>query len=96
VCIREPGNRDVGWERCLDLAGRWLAACGEAECHYVAQELDLFTDDELADKCINCLRLDQPQGDENDITWFEQHEANRPMLIDTFGAIRGFLTGKSY
>jgi hypothetical protein len=50
-----------------------------------------FSDEELADKCIRCWCLDAPQGEDNDITWFEQHEADRASLMEAFGLVRSFL-----
>jgi hypothetical protein len=82
----------TGWDRCVDLARRWLTACGQSGCYYAIQELRRFSDEELADKCISCWCLDEPQGDDNDITWFEQHEADRRMLIEAFTTVRSFFS----
>jgi len=54
----------------------------------VARSFADLSDEQLADKCISYWGLDQPQGDDNDITWFEQHDVDRQTLIDAFGVAR--------
>jgi hypothetical protein len=51
-----------------------------------------ISDEQLADLCISRLGLDQPQGDDNDITWFEEHEASSDLLVWAFGTQRAFAT----
>jgi hypothetical protein len=92
--LQEPGNGPNGWERYLDVARRWLTACGQGGCYFVAEKLADDDDEKLADKCIRGWLLDEPQGDDNDITWFEQHEADRQMLIEAFMALRIFFTSR--
>jgi hypothetical protein len=75
--------------RCLDIAERWLTARGADE-RRLAQAFADSTDEALADKCIARWGLDQPQGDDNDINWFEAHEANRDLLVWAFATFRAF------
>lgn len=86
--IVDQDERINSLRSCTDIARRWLTACGDGDCNYLVQALADFTDDQLADNCICRWGLDQPQGDDNDITWFEQHGANRQLLIDAFSAVR--------
>ncbi len=80
-----------GGERCADIVRRWLTTCNKGSCYYVVHMFADFSDEQLADRCISCWRLDQPQGDDNDITWFEQHDADRQTLIAAFAAARASL-----
>lgn len=79
-------------ERCLDVAYRWLTVCSKVSCYSSTDALANLTDEELADRCIARWGLDLPQGDDNDLTWFESHDANRRNLIDAFEAIRAVFT----
>ncbi|WP_457798012.1 hypothetical protein [Methylocystis sp. S23] len=54
-----------------------------------------FSDVQLADSCISRWGLDQPQGDDNDISWFEAHEASRELLIWAFATQRAFATAQA-
>lgn len=78
--------------RCLDLAERWFAACGSVTCVPMADVFANFSDEALADMCISRWLLDQPQGDDNDLTWFEAHEASRDLLVWAFATYRAFAT----
>jgi hypothetical protein len=49
-----------------------------------------FSDESLADMCISRWGLDQTQGEENDLTWFESHGASRDVLIWAFATYRVF------
>ncbi|WP_036281106.1 hypothetical protein [Methylocystis sp. ATCC 49242] len=86
----QTGASPRGWERCIDIAVRWLTRCSNGSCQYLISALNESSDEELADKCICCWGLDQPQGDDNDITWFEQHETDRRMLVEAFAATRAY------
>jgi hypothetical protein len=86
--IIDQDERSNSQGRCSDIARRWLTTCSNGNCYYLVQALADFSDDQLADNCICRWGLDQPQGDDNDITWFEQHGANRQMLIEAFSAMR--------
>ncbi len=74
-------------ERCADLVRRWLTACAKDSCWWRSEMLAL-TDEQLADALIAAWGLDQPQGDDNDVSWFESHSADRDMLIEAFAAVR--------
>ena len=60
-------------------------------CEYRLDALAAFTDEQLAENCIRSWGLDQPQGDENNITWFEANDANRGMLVSAFAKMRAAL-----
>jgi len=75
--------------RCLDIARRWITACSKGNCYFLVQELADRGDEELADLCIKKWRLDEPLGD-NDLTWFEQNQADREMLMKAFAATRAY------
>ena len=75
-------------DRCADLVRRWLPACHDDACFWRHEALTEFGDEQLADACIATWGLDQPQGDENDLTWFEAHDADRTMLVTAFAAMR--------
>jgi hypothetical protein len=81
----------VAFERCLDVAGRWLAACSKGSCNYMVDTLENFPDERLAEMCISSWGLDQPQGDDNDISWLEAHGADRDLLIWAFAAQRALV-----
>ncbi len=87
-------NRD-SQARCADLARRWLTACQGNICLWKHEALVELTDDQLADSCIAAWGLDQPQGDENDLTWFEVHNVDRTMLIEAFSATRAVMHSSS-
>ncbi len=70
-------------DRCADLARRWL----KDSCRWRSEAL-AFTDEQLADAVIGAWGLDQPQGDDNDVTWFDVHGADRDMAVDAFAALR--------
>jgi hypothetical protein len=78
----------VARERCLDLARRWLTVCSKDSCHLMLDALVAFPDEKLASMCILNWGLDQPQGDENDLSWFEAHGADRNLLIWAFSVER--------
>ncbi len=78
--------------RCLDLAERWLTACSATTCVQMVDAFANFSDESLANMCISRWGLDQPQGDENDLTWFESHEATRDLLVWAFATYRAFAT----
>ncbi len=78
-------------ERCLDLANRWLSLCSTNSCDVSAEKFSDLTDEQLADQCIARWGLDQAQGDDNDLTWFEEHDADRLMLVRAFGIMREWL-----
>jgi|APFre7841882630_1041343.scaffolds.fasta_scaffold90277_1 hypothetical protein len=79
-------------ERCLDIAYRWLTVCSDVSCYTSTEALANFTDEELADRCIAKWGLDLPQADDNDLTFFEAHNADRRNLIDAFAAVRVVFT----
>ncbi|WP_292532166.1 hypothetical protein [Methylocystis sp.] len=79
-------------ERCLDIAYRWLTVCDKASCYLRAEALASLTDEELAHQCIAKWGLDLPQGDDNDLTWFEAYDAEPSNLIDAFAAVRAIFT----
>lgn len=81
----------VACARCLDMARRWLTVCSKDSCRYMVDALESFPDEKLAELCISSWGLDQPQGDENDISWFEAHEADRDLLIWAFTAQRALI-----
>lgn len=60
----------------------------------MVESLVEFTDEQLADKCVSTWGLDQPQGDENDLTWFEANSASRDMLAEAFAEVRAALRQK--
>jgi hypothetical protein len=76
--------------RCLDLAERWLTTCSATVCVPLVESFANFSDERLADMCILRWGLDQPQGEENDLTWFEAHEASRGLLVSAFATFRAF------
>jgi hypothetical protein len=51
-----------------------------------------FSDERLADMRIARWGLDQAQGEENDLTWFESHETSRDVLMWAFATYRVFAT----
>ncbi len=79
-------------DKCADIAERWLTACSDNSCGYGLDRLAQFTDEQLAEKCIFSWGLDQPQDDDNNITWFEANGANPVMLSQAFAELRGALT----
>jgi hypothetical protein len=81
----------VARQRCLDLAMRWLTACSKDSCRFMSEALDGYPDEELAAMCIESWGLDQPQGDENDLSWFEAHGADPDLLIWAFSEQREIL-----
>lgn len=89
-----PGQRPdaprMACVRCLELVERWLTACSATVCVPAVEALANFSDEALADMCISRWGLDQPQGEENDLTWFEAHEASRDLLVWAFAAFRAF------
>jgi hypothetical protein len=87
-----PDAPRMAYVRCLDLVERWFTACSSATCVPRVDVFANFSDEELADKCISRWLLDQPQGDDNDLTWFEAHEANRDLLVWAFATYRAFAT----
>lgn len=78
--------------RCLDMAERWLTSSGADGSRVSIEPFPSASDEEMADRCISRWGLDQPQGDDNDITWFEAHEANRDLLVWAFATHRAFAT----
>ncbi len=74
-------------DRCADLARRWLTTCARGSCRWQSEAL-AFTDEQLADALIGAWGLDQPQGDDNGVTWFDVHAADREMLVDAFTGLR--------
>lgn len=81
-------------ERCVTIAQRWLTACSNGSCEYMLDVLEKFSDEQLAENCIALWGLDQPQGDENDITWFEANDANGDMLVRAFREVRAVLISR--
>ncbi len=77
-------------DRCADLVRRWLTVCVKDACRWRVELLAL-TDEELADALIAAWGLDQSHEDDNDISWFEIHSANREMLVEAFAAMRNEL-----
>jgi hypothetical protein len=71
------------------MAERWLGACSKQSCD-VTHAFAEASDEALADMCIARWGLDQPQGDDNDISWFEAHEASRELLVWAFATFRVF------
>ena len=59
---------------------------------YMLEMLKDLTDEQLADRCICSWGLDQSGGDDNDLIWFEVHDANRTMLIEAFAKLRADFT----
>ncbi len=78
-------------ERCLDLVHRWLSLWRTNSCEFAIEKFAHLTDEQLADQCIARWGLDQAQGDDNDLTWFEEHDADRLMLVRAFGIVRQWL-----
>ncbi len=76
--------------RCLEIAERWLTTCSATICIRTVDAFAHFSDEALADLCILRWGLDQPQGDENDLTWFESHGACRDLLVWAFATQRVF------
>ncbi len=87
---QRPDAPRMACVRCLELAERWLTACSATACVRMIDAFANFTDEALADLCISRWGLDQPQGEENDLTWFEAHEASRDFLVWAFAAFRAF------
>jgi hypothetical protein len=87
-----PDTPPMACVRCLDIADRWLTSCGGGQCNAAFLTFASFSDESLADQCISRWGLDQPQGEDNDLTWFEAHEADRDLLIWAFSALRAFAT----
>ncbi len=87
-----PEGSPMACVRCLDLAERWLSACSATACVPMIEAFANFSDEALADMCISRWGLDQPQGDDNDLTWFESHGASRDLLVWAFAAQRAFAT----
>jgi hypothetical protein len=87
-----PDTPRTAYVRCLDLAERWLTACSATTCVPTVEAFANFSDERLADMCISRWGLDQPQGEANDLTWFESHEASRDVLVWAFAAYRVFAT----
>ncbi len=81
----------IAQERCLDLAHRWLSLCNATACGFEVEKFAHLTDEQLADQCIAKWGLDQAQGDDNDLTWFEEHDADRLMLVRAFEVVRQWL-----
>jgi hypothetical protein len=75
-------------ERCLDLVRRWLSLYNADSCSFTIERFSDLTDEQLTDQCIARWGLDQVQGDDNNITWFEEHDADRFMLMRAFGIVR--------
>jgi hypothetical protein len=88
----QSGDPPPARDRCLDVAYRWLTVCSKVSCYSSTEALANLTDEELADRCIAKWGLNLPQGEDNDLTWFEAHDADRPDLIDAFEAIRAVFT----
>jgi hypothetical protein len=78
----------TGWDMCIDQARRWLTACGQGGSYFAIQELKEFSDEQLADKCIRCWCLDEPEGADNGVNWFKQNQADREMLTEAFAIMR--------
>lgn len=78
--------------RCLEIAERWLTVCSATTCVRMTEAFQNFSDEALADLCILRWGLDQPQGDDNDLTWFESHGACRGLLVWAFATQRVFAT----
>lgn len=93
--IVQPKGPPKVHDRCVAIAQRWLTACSKSSCEYKSEALTAFTDEQLAEKCICSWGLDQPQGDENDITWFEANGADREMLVRAFAEVRAVLIGRT-
>ena len=90
--IFHPTGSPVARERCDDIVRRWLTPCGKDSCFYMFETLNDITDEQLADRCICGWGLDQSGGDDNDLIWFEVHDANRTMLIEAFAKLRADFT----
>jgi hypothetical protein len=84
----ETASFRAGLERCADMVRRWLTACGKDSCYWRSEALAGLTDEQLADACIRAWGLDQTQGDDNHLTWFEVHGADRSLLIEAIAAVR--------
>ncbi len=82
-----PHRLRAAHERCYDLVRRWLIDCARGSCRWRTEVFD-SNDEQLADALISTWRLDQPQGDDNDFTWFEIHLADRTMLVEAFATVR--------
>ena len=78
----------VACERRLDIARRWLTACSRDSCRFMVDALETFSDEKLADMCISSWGLEESQGDDNDISWFEAHSADRDLVIWAFAMQR--------
>lgn len=87
-----PNTSPMAFVRCLDLAQRWLTACSATVCVQMVDAFANFSDEALADMCISKWGLDQSQGEDNDLTWFEAHEASGDLLIWAFVTQRAFAT----
>lgn len=85
----------IAQDRCLDLVRRWLSLCNPNSCDLAIEAFLGQTDEQLADQCIARWGLDQAQGDDNDLTWFEVHDADRMMLAQAFGIVREWLGASS-
>lgn len=81
--------------RCGDMARRWMTRCSNGNCYIIIEEFHKASDEALAEGCIRRWGLDQPQGDDNDISWFEQSGADRDMLIEAFATLRSFFVRKA-
>lgn len=92
VSIPEPDAPRMAYARCLEMVERWLTTCSATVCVTNVEAFDNFSDESLADMCTTKWGLDQPQGEENHLSWFEAREANRGMLIWAFHAFRVFAT----
>jgi hypothetical protein len=89
---QRPDAPRMACVRCLDLAERWLTSCSAIACVPMVDAFANFSDEALADMCISRWGLEQSQGEENDLTWFESHEASRDVLVWAFAAYRAFAT----
>ncbi len=74
--------------RCNDIVHRWLGCRAGDACKIAVESLARYSDEQLADQCISRWGLDQPQGDDNDVSWFEAHDADRLMLVEAFAVAR--------
>lgn len=92
--ILQPFGFPRAKERCVAIARQWLTTCGKSSCEYMFGMLVEFTDEQLADRCIRFWGLDQSQGDENDITWFEANETDRDTLVTAFAEVRAWLASQ--
>ncbi len=90
--VPPPDPSPMACVRCLDLADRWLTTCSATACVRWGDAFANFSDESLADMCISRWGLDQPQGDDNDLTWFESHGASRDLLVWAFATQRTFAT----